>query len=173
MSGSHLCIPRNETVQPPYFQNRIIIFCLQIPTLKYLWKIYIFPGSVCLLCCSHICGPILGIYKSLTDIWMFKLGLRPCNSSEKEYINRIFVAVRAAKNSAFQIADPRVEGRDDCGTVLRLQEICQLKGALRFNYRPWDHHPLESRRRQLSRNLIASCGVVGYFPGFWIIGWFF
>jgi hypothetical protein len=22
---SHLCIPRNETVQPPYFQNRIIL----------------------------------------------------------------------------------------------------------------------------------------------------
>ncbi len=25
MSISHLCIPRNETVQPPYFQNRIIM----------------------------------------------------------------------------------------------------------------------------------------------------
>jgi hypothetical protein len=26
MSGSDLCIPRNETVWPPYIQNRIIIF---------------------------------------------------------------------------------------------------------------------------------------------------
>jgi hypothetical protein len=33
---SHLCIPRNETVEPPYFQNRIIMFCLPIPTLIYL-----------------------------------------------------------------------------------------------------------------------------------------
>jgi hypothetical protein len=31
MFGSHLCIPRNETVQPHYFQDRIIMFCLPIP----------------------------------------------------------------------------------------------------------------------------------------------
>ncbi len=39
MSGSHLCIPRNETVQPPYFQNRITMFCLPSPTLIYIWEI--------------------------------------------------------------------------------------------------------------------------------------
>ncbi len=48
MSCSHLCIPRNETVQCPYFQNRIIMFCFTISTLIYLWEIYIFPGSVCI-----------------------------------------------------------------------------------------------------------------------------
>ncbi len=33
-------------------------------------------------------GPFLGIYKSLTDTWMWKLGLRPRHShAEKEYIN--------------------------------------------------------------------------------------
>jgi hypothetical protein len=31
-------------VQPWVFQNRIIMFCLPIPTLIYLWEIYIFPG---------------------------------------------------------------------------------------------------------------------------------
>ncbi len=40
------------------------------------WFIY-FQG---LCCCGQICGPILGIYKSLTDTWMWKLGLRPRNS---------------------------------------------------------------------------------------------
>ncbi len=30
MSGSHLCIPRNETV---IFENRITMFCLPVPTL--------------------------------------------------------------------------------------------------------------------------------------------
>jgi hypothetical protein len=40
-----------------YFQNRIIMFCLPVPTLIYLWEIYIFPGSVCLFCCREICGP--------------------------------------------------------------------------------------------------------------------
>ncbi len=83
MSGSHLCIPIYETVQPHYFQNRIIMFCLPVTTLIYLWEIYIFPGSVCLFCCSHICGRILGIYKSLTDTWMRKLGLRLRNSQNR------------------------------------------------------------------------------------------
>jgi len=54
-------VPRSETVQPSYFQNRIIIFCLPIPTPIYLWEIYIFPDR---------CGLILGIYKLLTDTWM-------------------------------------------------------------------------------------------------------
>ncbi len=66
-----------------YFQNRIIMFCLPVPTIIFLWEVYIFPGSVCLFCCTEICGPILGIYKSLTDTWMWKLGLRPRNSQKK------------------------------------------------------------------------------------------
>ncbi len=66
-----------------YFQNRIIMFCLPVPTLIYLWEIYIFPGSVCLFCCRKICGVILGIYKSLTDTWMWKLGLRSRNSQKR------------------------------------------------------------------------------------------
>ncbi len=32
---------------------------------------------------EEICGPILGIYKSPTDTWMWKLGLRPRNSQER------------------------------------------------------------------------------------------
>ncbi len=62
MSGSHLCIPRNETVPRPYFLKRITMFYLPIPT-----EIYIFPGSVCLFCCRQICRAILGIYKSVGD----------------------------------------------------------------------------------------------------------
>ncbi len=53
------------------------MFCLPVPTLIYLREIYIFSGSVCLFCCREICGQILGIYKWLTDTWMWKLGLRP------------------------------------------------------------------------------------------------
>jgi hypothetical protein len=40
MSGSHLCIPRNENVQPPYFQNITIMFSLSVPTLTYLRESY-------------------------------------------------------------------------------------------------------------------------------------
>ncbi len=66
-----------------YFQNRIIMFCLPVPTLIYLWEIFLFPRYVCLFCCRKICGPILGINKSLTDIWKWKLGLRPRNSQKR------------------------------------------------------------------------------------------
>jgi hypothetical protein len=59
-----------RNAHPRYFQNRIIMFCLTIFTFMYLWAIYIFPGSVCLFCCSQICRLILGIYESLTDTWM-------------------------------------------------------------------------------------------------------
>ncbi len=66
-----------------YFQNRINMFCLPVPTLIYLWEIYVFPGSFCLFCCREICGPILGIYQWLTDIWIWRLGLRPRNSQKR------------------------------------------------------------------------------------------
>jgi hypothetical protein len=48
--------------------------------VEFLWMFSIFPQLVCLFCCRKICIPILGIYKSLTDTWMLKLGLRPRNS---------------------------------------------------------------------------------------------
>ncbi len=63
-----------------YSQKRNCAATVLISTFMCLWVIYIFPGSVCLFCCRKICEPILGIYKSLTDTWMWKLGLRPRNS---------------------------------------------------------------------------------------------
>jgi hypothetical protein len=57
-----------------YSQKRNCEVSLSIYTFKCLLAIYIFPVSICL------CGPILGIYKSLTDTWMWILGLRPRNS---------------------------------------------------------------------------------------------
>jgi hypothetical protein len=52
-----------------------------ILTFMFLCAIYIFPRSVCLFCCRKIGVPIVGIYKSLTETWMWILGLRPCSSS--------------------------------------------------------------------------------------------
>jgi hypothetical protein len=60
---------------------------------KSVRDLYI-PGSVCLFCCSQICEPILEIYKSLTDTWLWKLGMRPRNSQKKKYKYGIFVAVQ-------------------------------------------------------------------------------
>ncbi len=73
-----------------------MMLCLLIPTLIYLWEIIYFQNLVSLFCCSQICGPpILGIYKSLTDTCMWKLGQETGQFPEKEYINGIFIAVHS------------------------------------------------------------------------------
>ena len=75
--------PRKGTIpkiRNEYSQKRNCTASVPISTFMFLWAIYIFLRSVCLFCWREICGPILEIYKSLTDTWMWKLGLRPCNS---------------------------------------------------------------------------------------------
>ncbi len=65
-----------------------------ISTLMCLWAIYIILWSVGLFCYSNMCGLILGIFKSFTDTWMWKLWLRwVAQFLFWEYINRIFLAV--------------------------------------------------------------------------------
>ncbi len=70
-----------------YFQNKIKIFCLE---LWYSGEKYSSdPSDLCIptidlpILLQEICGPILGIYKSLTDTRMWKLGLRPRNSQKR------------------------------------------------------------------------------------------
>ncbi len=61
-------IPRKGIAQP---QSQFLHSCV------FERFIYI---PFCLFCCRKICGPFLGIYKSLTDTWMWELGLWPRNS---------------------------------------------------------------------------------------------
>jgi hypothetical protein len=69
------------------------------PTIR-LWCTQITPflphqsASVRLFCCSKIGGPIVGIYKSLTETWMWKLGTSPRSFiSGEKYVNWILFAV--------------------------------------------------------------------------------
>ncbi len=52
----------------------------RISTFMCLWAIYIFPESVHIFSCSTIDRLIVGIYKTLTDTWEWKLGLWPRSS---------------------------------------------------------------------------------------------
>ncbi len=55
---------------------------------------------------EEICRPILGLYKSLTDTWMWILGLRPCNSQKN--INKWDFACSAVCGHPLKISLPSV-----------------------------------------------------------------
>ncbi len=91
----HLCIPKNETVQPPFFQNRIIMFSLPIPTLIYCICerfIYFQDRSVYFAAAKYVDLSWEYANRSQThecENWDWEAAQVP----EKEYINGIFSAV--------------------------------------------------------------------------------
>ncbi len=74
------------------FQNRILMFCLPVPTLIYLWEIYIFPGSVCYSAAGNMWtdpGNIKIAHRHMN----VEIGTEAAKFPEKEYIYAIFFAV--------------------------------------------------------------------------------
>ncbi len=68
------CKDKIPKIRNKFSQKRNCGASVPILTFMCLWAIYLFPPSVCPTCCRKICGWILGIYKSFTDTWMWKLG---------------------------------------------------------------------------------------------------
>ncbi len=71
-SVSH-CKDTIPNIWNKYLQERNCA-AVPIPTFMFLWAIYLFLWSVCLFCGRKIGGLNLGIYRSPTDTWMWKLG---------------------------------------------------------------------------------------------------
>ncbi len=70
--NSKQIFPEKELhVHSPNFHIHVSVSDLYIPTINLP------------ILLQEICGPILGKYKSLTDTWMWKLGLMPHNSQKR------------------------------------------------------------------------------------------
>ncbi len=78
------CKDTIQKIRNKYSQKRNCTTPVPIHAFVFLWVIYIFPQSVCLFCCKKIGGPIMGVYWSLEDTWIWKLGLRPRNSFSRK-----------------------------------------------------------------------------------------
>ncbi len=66
-----------------YCQKRNIGVSVPISTFMRLWALLYIPTMGLPFLLEEICRPILGLYKSLTDTWMLKLGLRPRYSQKR------------------------------------------------------------------------------------------
>ncbi len=77
-------------------------------TFMYLWAIYIFQLIGPPILCSKVGGPIVGIFKSLSEAWMWKFGTRP-----RSFISGIFVS-----SFPYSVLAGRRSPRDQTNNIL-------------------------------------------------------
>jgi hypothetical protein len=83
-TGTSVLTHCNESLIHVFPEKELRGASVPVSTFVCLWAIYIFLGLVHIFSGRRIGRPILGIYKSLTDTWMWKLGLRPHNSFSRK-----------------------------------------------------------------------------------------
>ncbi len=94
---------------------RFVLHCIETPIYVFLfWElrgpnpnfhIHLYVSDLCIsrigphISCSRIGRPIVGIYESLTDTWMWKLELWPCSSFSGIFVSNFrywFFSVQCA-----------------------------------------------------------------------------
>ncbi len=115
---SHLCIPFLGIARPQFrnFHIHVSMSDLYIPRIS--------PH----ISCSRIGRPIIGIYKSLTDTWMWKLGLWPHNSFSGNICFEFLVMVLCSVING--LAHLRNRGFAICGLIMKNLRFCDLRADI-------------------------------------------
>ncbi len=99
---------------------------------------------------SIVCGPILGISKSLTDTWMWKLGLRPRNSQKITKIGFSLQCVLCCRY-AYEILMVHLQVIENCWR--------HYLDAGTF-YVPGERHRWEGTESYKKTNCVNNTGVI-------------
>ncbi len=107
---SFVCIPRNETLQPRYFQNRIIMFCLPIPTFVLSVRdLYISRKGLSILLQPNMWTDPGNIWIAHRPMNVIGTGTAAAQFLVWEYINWIFGRVHAEIISFSSFLDCRID----------------------------------------------------------------
>ncbi len=116
---------------------------MPISTLMCLWAICILPGSVHIFSCSRIGRPMVGIYESLLDKWIRKLGLRPRDSFSGNICFEFSVLCLCSAHLELQLVCPVVQYEPSLPeiTFLKLLNvICLLLTFVNISKRVIDYY---------------------------------
>jgi len=111
------CTDKIPKIRNNYSQERNCAATVPISKFMFLWAIYIFLWPVWLFCCRKIGWPNVGIYRSPTDTWMWKLGLRLRNSFSWNTYIQIALQCTLCMVYSFPMRQPWLQPREVTATL--------------------------------------------------------